>query len=83
MPKEKLLSLSKEDRLQLLKGYNELKNAMDTLDECQDLWLSDMRNIRELMCNLHEKLNFKPKTEKTYYADWVLGENTKKKDKGW
>ena len=74
------MSLSKEDRLQLLKGYNNLKNAMDTLEECQDLWLSDMRNIREFMHNLHEKLNFKP-IKNEYYNNWVLGEDNKKGEK--
>ena len=75
--KSKSVLLSKEDRLTLLQGYNNLKNAMDTLDECQDLWLSDMRNIRELMCNLHEKLNFKP-IKDAYYSNWVLEENVEK-----
>lgn len=74
------MSLSKEDRLQLLKGYNNLRDAMNTLDECQDLWLSDMRNIREFMQNLHEKLNFKP-IKNEYYNNWVLGEDNKKGEK--
>ena len=74
------MSLSKEDRLQLLKGYNNLRDAMNTLDECQDLWFSDMRNIREFMQNLHEKLNFKP-IKNEYYNNWVLGEDNKKGEK--
>ncbi len=68
------ISLSKEDRLELLKGYNELKNAMDTLDECQDLWLSDIRNINNFICTLHNKLKFvQPQQE--YHSEWVLKEN--------
>ena len=77
MSKSKNVILSREDRIELLKGYNELKDSVSTLEECQDMWLSDLKNIRNFMCVLHKKLNF-TSSDNQYYSDWVLEEDTEK-----
>jgi hypothetical protein len=74
--------ISKADRKNLLKGFNELRSALQTMEETQDVWLSDIRNMELLRMNLSLILNFSPKQddegERLYYADWVLDEEKSK-----
>ena len=74
--------ISKADREKLLKGFNELRGALQTMEETQDVWLSDIRNMELLRMNLSLILNFSPKQddegERLYYADWVLDEEKSK-----
>ena len=74
--------ISKADRNKLLKGFNELRSALQTMEETQDVWLSDIRNMQLLHMNLSLILNFSPKQddegERLYYADWVLDEEKSK-----
>ena len=74
--------ISKADRKKLLKGFNELRGALQTMEETQDVWLSDIRNMELLRMNLSLILNFSPKQndegEGLYYADWVLDEEKSK-----
>ena len=74
--------ISKADREKLLKGFNELRSALQTMEETQDVWLSDIRNMELLRMNLSLILNFSPKQddegERLYYADWVLDEEKSK-----
>ena len=34
-----------EDRRQLLKAHNELRNMITTIHECSDIWLSDIGKL--------------------------------------
>ncbi len=74
--------ISKADRNKLLKGFNDLRSALQTMEETQDVWLSDIRNMELLRMNLSLILNFSPKQddegERLYYADWVLDEEKSK-----
>ena len=74
--------ISKADRKKLLNGFNELRGALQTMEETQDVWLSDIRNMESLRMNLSLILNFSPKQddegERLYYADWVLDEEKSK-----
>ena len=74
--------ISKADRKNLLKGFNELRSALQTMEETQDVWLSDIRNMALLRMNLSHILKFSPKQndlgEALYYADWVLNEEKSK-----
>ena len=68
--------ITHEQRLALLEAHNNLKTALSTLAECNDLWLSDIRNIEKLQCDLHRIFKFVPKQDEhghsMFYADWVL-----------
>jgi len=74
--------ISKADRNKLLKGFNDLRSALQTMEETQDVWLSDIRNMELLRMNLSYILDFSPKQndegEALYYADWVLYEEKSK-----
>jgi len=75
------MKITNEQRTEFLKSYNDLRNIIQTLWECQDLWMSDMRKLEELHQRMHEVLNFVPQKDKDGktqpYMDWVLGDSSK------
>jgi len=49
---------------------------LQTIDETQDLWLSDIKNLDTLRCNLHMILKFEPQKDKgqvQWWNNWKLG----------
>ena len=72
------MELTNEQRLEFLKSYNDLRNILQTLWECQDLWMSDMRKLEDLQCVMHRVLKFVPQEDdegnRQHYADWVLAD---------
>jgi len=71
-------TIKHEERLALLEAHNNLRTALSTVAECQDLWMSDVRNLEKLECDLHRIFKFVPKQDDaghfTRYADWILEE---------
>ena len=49
-----------EDRRQLLKAHNDLRNMITTIHECSDIWLSDIGKLEHLQHMLHHALKFTP-----------------------
>ena len=74
------MQITNEQRLEFLKSYNDLRNILHTLWECQDIWMSDMRKLEELQCVMHRVLKFAPQEDdegnRQHYADWVLEGDT-------
>jgi len=70
--------ITHEQRLALLEAHNNLRTALQTVGECQDLWLSDIRNLEKLEYDLHNIFKFVPKQDaqgrSMYYSDWILDE---------
>ena len=70
--------ITHDQRLVLLEAHNNLRTALQTVGECQDLWLSDIRNLEKLECDLHSIFKFVPKQDaqgrSMYYSDWILDE---------
>lgn len=70
--------LTNEQRKQFLKSYNDLRSIVQTIHECQDLWISDLRKLEELEGLLHIVLKFVPQTDSDgkslHYLDWVLAD---------
>jgi len=64
------IKLTKKERLILLQGFNQLKSALQNIDETQDLWLSDIKNLDTLRCNLHMILKFEPERDKSGHTEW-------------
>ena len=52
------MEITHEQRLEILKSYNDLRNALQTLDECQDLWVSDVNRLQTLEFVLRTTLKF-------------------------
>jgi hypothetical protein len=72
------MKLTHEQRLEFLKSYNDLRNIIQTIWECQDLWMSDVRKLEDLQSLMHSVLKFVPQEDdegnRQHYADWVLAE---------
>jgi len=72
------MKLTHEQRLEFLKSYNDLRNIIQTIWECQDLWMSDVRKLEDLQNQMHSVLKFVPQEDdegnRQHYADWVLAE---------
>jgi len=70
--------ITHDQRLALLEAHNNLRTALQTVAECQDLWLSDIRNLEKLECDLHSIFKFVPEQDeqgrRMYYGDWILDE---------
>ena len=70
--------ITQAQRLQLLQAHNELKDVLTTVHDCQDLWMSDIRKLEKLQCDLHRIFMFVPRENdegrSMHYADWVLAE---------
>lgn len=70
------MEITNEDRLEFLKSYNDLRNILQTLWECQDLWMSDMRKLEDLQCVMHRVLKFVPQEDDEgrpqHFGNWVL-----------
>ena len=67
--------LSEEARRELLQSYNELRTAMSNIFECQDMWLSDTRNLERLMHRMQRRLDFAQQKDGNPYMDYVLAED--------
>ena len=67
-----------EDRRQLLKAHNELRNMITTIHECSDIWLSDIGKLEHLQHMLHHALKFTPPVDgegnKMWWRDDVYEE---------
>ena len=70
------MEITNEQRLDLLKSYNDLRNTLQTIYDCNDLWMSDVGKLERLQCDLHRIFKFVPKEDdegcRMPYADWVL-----------
>jgi len=72
------MNITHEQRLQFLKAHNELRNIVQSLHECHDMFLSDLGKLEELECLLHTAMKFVPQKDEegmsVFYTDWVLAE---------
>ena len=77
------MNITHEERVEFLKAHNDLKNIVQTLHECSDLWMSDVRKLEKIECLMHRVLKFVPKEDDEgrpmHYADWVLADDNNKK----
>jgi len=78
------MELTHEQRLEFLKSYNDLRNIIQTIWECQDLWMSDVRKLEDLQSQMHSVLKFVPQEDdegnRQHYADWVLADTDDNKE---
>jgi len=68
-------TLNEEARRELLQSFNELRTAMSNIWECQDLWMSDTRNLERLMHRMQRRLDFAQQKDGTPYMNYVLAED--------
>ena len=72
------MNITHEERVEFLKAHNDLRNIVQTLHECTDLWMSDVGKLEKIECLLHRVMKFVPQMDDEgrpkYYADYVLEE---------
>ena len=72
------MEVTSEQRLELLKAHNDLKDILSTIHDCQDIWMSDVGKLECIQCYLHRIFKFVPKEDedghRMHYADWILDE---------
>jgi hypothetical protein len=74
------MNISHEQRLKFLNAHNDLRDILMTLNECHDIWVSDIGKLERLQNLMHSVLNFVPQRDDEghiqHYADWVLADVT-------
>jgi len=72
------MNISHEERLELLKAHNDLRDILSNMHDCYNIWLSDVGKLETLECVLHRVFKFVPQEndegKPQLYKDWVLGE---------
>ena len=74
------MEITNEDRLEFLKAYNNLRNILTNIHECQDLWMSDIRDLESMAYLMRRVMKFSPQRDdegrQIHYSDWVLAEES-------
>jgi len=72
------MELTHEQRTQFLKSYNDLRNMLQTIYDCQDIWMSDVGKLENLQHLMHSVMKFVPQEDdegrSLHYSDWVLAD---------
>lgn len=70
--------ITHEDRLQFLQAHNDLKDLLNTIHECNDLYISDVGKLEGLQYLIKRVMKFVPKKDyegnPLFYANYVLEE---------
>lgn len=61
----------------MLDIHNKLKGILGTLQECNDLWMSDVKTLEDVIIELRNEFNFKPpmndEGERVWWSSqWVM-----------
>jgi len=66
------MEITHEDRLKLLKAHNDLRDILQTIYDCQDMFISDVGKLERIQSELSNIFKFI--RGENYYSDWVLSE---------
>jgi hypothetical protein len=69
------MNITHEERLKLLKAHNDLMNVLQTIHDCQDMFISDVGKLERIQSELSNIFKF-VRGENYYYSDWVLADST-------
>lgn len=73
--------VTRDMRLTMLKIHNDLKDIKNTIEECNDIWLSDLQKLNQIIHTLHSEFEFRPRDKyDSYYSDWVFAEDVQEED---
>lgn len=71
--------ITQAQRMDLLNSHNKLRDILQTIHDCNDIWISQVRYLENLECELHRILKFVPKRGEDGHilhgADWILIEH--------
>lgn len=66
------MEITHEDRVKLLKAHNDLRNILQTIYDCQDMFISDVGKLERIQYELSNIFKFTRAED--YYSDWILEE---------
>lgn len=73
--------VTRDMRMMMLKIHNDLKDIRNTVEECNDMWLSDLQKMAAIIDMLQDEFDFKPPRKTgAYWSDWVFAEDVKEED---
>lgn len=67
------MQITEQERLDFLKACNDLKAIIQTLHECNDIWVSSVGDLESLEYLMTKVFKFKRQSE--YYMPYVLEED--------
>lgn len=68
------MSITHEERVKLLKCFNDLTNILQTIYDCHDLFMSDIGKLERIQSELSNIGKFE--RGKNHYDDYVLTKET-------
>ena len=77
--KIKSVTLSPRKREQLLQGFRNMSSMLDSLQEMNDCYLSDIQKLSDYLYDLRKALKFNRDSESENRYYWRLEEECKKK----
>tara|TARA_R100001480_G_scaffold46675_9_gene59903 strand:- start:423 stop:671 length:249 start_codon:yes stop_codon:yes gene_type:complete len=73
-----MMYITDDERVEFLKAHNDIKNMVQTIHDCGDVWVSDLRKLENIEHLLHSVMKFVPQMDDEgrpqYYADYMLAE---------
>ena len=74
--------VTRDMRQTMLKIHNDLRRIKNTVEECNDLWLSDLRTMENIIYDLRKEFEFSPKKQPGgyHYSDWIFSEDVKEEE---
>ena len=73
-------TITEEQRREFLESHNELRITLQTIWECNDLWMSDVAKLEKLLHRLHQNLKFVRQEDSHACMNWVLEEDNPPKE---
>ena len=78
------ITLTEDKRRDFLKAHNDLRRNINTIHECNDIWMSDVGKLEHLQHLLHYTLKFTAPLDdegkKVWWNDFVLEEEVPSDD---
>jgi len=70
------MNITHEQRKEFLEAYNNLRTILQSIHECQDIWMSDIRKLESMEWLMRRTMKFVPQKDdegrSMHYSDWVL-----------
>ena len=70
------MNITHKQRKEFLEAYNNLRTILQSIHECQDIWMSDIRKLESMEWLMRRTMKFVPHKDdegnSMWYSDWVL-----------
>lgn len=70
------MNITHKQRKEFLEAYNNLRTILQSIHECQDIWMSDIRKLESMEWLMRSTMKFVPQKDdegnSSWYQDYVL-----------